>query len=79
MEDFTAANPGYHVNPKRVNGSAVETVSSQLKHTTGHNLTAANYESAKVTLLTRAQCNGKDTYHSASLYPRQSDLTTKKF
>ena len=59
VQDFTATNPGYNINPKRVNGSAVETIFSQLKHTTSGNLTAANYESAKVTLLTRAQCKGK--------------------
>ena len=65
---FTTTSPGYHVNPKRVNGSAVETIFSQLKHTTSSNLTAANYESAKATLLTRAQSKGKDAYRSATLY-----------
>ena len=74
VKDFTTTNVGYHVNPKRVNGSAVETLFSQLKHTTGSNLTAANYESAKATLLTRGQCKGQDTYRSAALYLRQSDL-----
>lgn len=50
---------------------------SQLKHTTSSNLTAANYESAKATLLTRAQSKGKDAYRSAALYLRQSDLSRK--
>ena len=72
VQDFTAANPGYHINPKRVNGSAVETIFSQLKHTTSSNLTAANYESAKATLLTTAQSKGKDAYRSAALYLRQT-------
>lgn len=74
VQDFTTTNPGYHINPKRVNGSAVETIFSQLKHTTSSNLTAANYESAKATLLIRAQSKGKDAYRSATLYLRQSDL-----
>ena len=76
VQDFTTTNPGYHVNPRRVNGSAVETIFSQLKHTSS-NLTAANYESAKATLLTRSQSKGKDAYRSASLYLRQSDLSRK--
>ena len=73
--DFTATNRGYHINPKRANGSAVETIFSQLKHTTSGNLTAAEF--TKATLLTRAQCKGKDVYHSAALYLRQSDLSRK--
>ena len=54
----------------RVNSSAVETIFSQLKHTTSSNL-IANYESAKATLLTRVQCKGKDAYRSAALYDDQ--------
>ena len=76
VQDFTT-NPGYHVCPRRVNGSGVEATFSQLKHTTSSNLTAANYDSAKATLLTRAQSKGKDAYRSALLYLRQSDLSRK--
>lgn len=77
VEDFTAANPGYYINPKRVNGSAVETLFGQLKHTTSSNLTAANYETAKATLLTKTQSKGQDSYRSTTLYLRQSDLSRK--
>ena len=49
VKAFTVAHPGYSVNPRRVNGSAVET----LLNTTGGNLTGVNYESAKATLLTK--------------------------
>lgn len=77
VEEFTSSNPGYHINPKRVNGSAVETLFGQLKHTTASNLTAANYETAKATLLTRVQSKGKEAYRSDALYLRQSNLTRK--
>ena len=59
------------------NGSAVETLFSQLKHTTASNLSAANYETAKATLLTKVQSKGKDDYRSDTLYLRQSDLMRK--
>ena len=73
VEDFLAANPGYHVNPRRLNGSAVETF-SQLKHTTGGHLMSVNYETAKATMLTKAQAKGKDSYRSSSLYLRKTEL-----
>lgn len=76
--DFISSNPGYHINPRRVNGSAVETIFGQLKHTTGGNLTAANYETAKATLLTKTESSkGKDTYRSQTLYLQKSDLMKK--
>ena len=50
MEDFLTANPGYHINPHRLNGSAVETLFSQLKHTTGGHLMSVNYGTAKATM-----------------------------
>ena len=77
VKDFTATHPGYYVNPRRVNGSAVETLFSELKHITGGNLSAANYESAKATLLTKRECKGQDSYRSDVLYLRQSELARK--
>ena len=78
VEDFLSTHPGYHINPKRVNGSAVETLFSQLKHTTGGNLTGVNYEPAMATLLTKRQTKGKEDYRSASLYIAESELIRKK-
>ncbi len=78
MEEFLSAHPGYHINPRRVNGSAVETLFSQLKHTSGGNLSAANYEATMATLLTKKQTQGKDNYRSTNLYVRQLDLRRKK-
>lgn len=77
VEDFLFQHPGYHINPKRLNGSAVETLFSQLKHTTAGHLTAANYEAAKATLLTKVQTKGKDEYRSDTLYLRQGDMLKK--
>ena len=80
VDQFTKAHPGYHINPKRLNGSSVETLFGQLKHTTSSNLTAANYETAKATLLTKLISKGKDEdYRSDTLHFRQSDLLKKEF
>ena len=32
ISDFLSSHPGYHVNPRRVNGSGVETLFGQLNH-----------------------------------------------
>ena len=64
-----------------VNGSGVETLFGQLKHTTGGNLTASNYETAKATMLTKGSIQGrkpKDDYRNTSLCIRQSQLRKKK-
>ena len=76
MEDFLTTHQGYHINPKRVNESAVETLFSQLKHTTGGHLSGVNYEAAKATLLTQTQSKRKETYCSTSLYIAQSEEIT---
>ena len=78
MEDFLAAHPGYNINPRRVNGSAVETLFSQLKNTSGGNLSAANYEASMATLLTKKQTKVRESYRSTNLYMRQLDLHRKK-
>ena len=54
-----SSHPGHHINPRRVNGSGVETLFGQLKHTTGGNLTRYSYETAKATLLTRRSVHGR--------------------
>ena len=58
VDDFLSHNPGHSVNPRRVNGSGIETLFGQLKHTTGGNLTSCNYETVKASILTRrARCS----------------------
>lgn len=81
VADFLPTHPGHHICPKRVNGSGVETLFSQLKHTTSGNLTGHNYETAKATLLTKRMIHGsktKDDYRSTPLNIRQSELKRKK-
>ena len=79
--DFLSSHPGHHVNPRRVNGSAVETLFGQLKHTTGGNLTSCNYSTAKATMLTKRAIHGrklKDDYRDTPLCVRQPELKRKK-
>lgn len=79
--DFLSYHPGHHINPRRVNGSGVETLFGQLKHTTSGNLTAHNYETAKATMLTKGVVQGmraKDDYRNVPLCIRQSEMRRKK-
>ena len=79
--DFLSTHPGYHINPRCVNGSGVETLFGQLKHTTGGNLTGTTYETAKATLLTKRSVHGrksKDEYRDTPLHIRQPELRRKK-
>ena len=80
MSDFVSRNPGQHINPQRLNGSAVETLFSQLKYITNSQLTAATYTTAKASLLTKQSVCGtrpKDDYRDTDLYIRQSRLRKK--
>ena len=61
ISDFLSSHPDYHVNPRQVNGSGVETLFGQLKHTTGGNLTGHSYETAKAALLIRRSVHGRKT------------------
>ena len=74
--DFLTSHPGYHINPRRVNGSGVVTLFGQLKHTTG----GCSYETAKATLLTKRAVHGrktKDDYRDTPLNVRQAELRKK--
>ena len=66
VEDFLATHQGYHINPKRMNG--IETLFSQLKHTTGGHLCGANYEAAKAMLLTHKQTKGRIAQQVCTLH-----------
>ena len=81
VSDFLLTHPGHHVNPKRVNGSGVETLFGQLKHTTSGNLTGHTYETAKATMMTKRQVQGgkkRDDYRDTPLNIRQAKLLRKK-
>ena len=78
--DFLTAHPGYYINPRRVNGSGVETLFGQLKHTTCGNLTSCNYATAKATMLTKRSIHHKtkqDDYRDTPLNVRQTELRRK--
>lgn len=78
--DFLSTHPGYHINPRRVNGSGVETLFGQLKRTTGGSLTGSSYETAKATLPTKQSVQGrksKDDYRDTPLNIRQAELRRK--
>lgn len=81
VSNFLSTHPGYHVNPRRLNGSGIETLFGQLKHTTGGNLMGYSFETAKATLLTKRSVQGRksaDDYRDTPLYIRQQTLRQKR-
>ena len=73
VSDFLTRNPGHHINPKRLNGSAVETIFGQLKYISGGRLTATTCETVKASLLTKHCVHGmctKDEYKNTELFIR---------
>ena len=81
-EEFFALHPdGYYVILLRANGSAIETIFSQLKHASGGSLSAVNYETARAQLLTRRSVHGthvKEEYRNAPIYVKESELPIRK-
>ena len=57
-EHFIQQYPGYAVYPLRLNGSAVETIFSQLKFITCGHLSAVNFATARANLITRYSVHG---------------------
>ena len=58
-EDFLKSHPGYFIYPSRLKDSAVETIFSQLKYSTGGNLMSTNYASASASLLIKGCVSGR--------------------
>ena len=80
-EEQISKHPGYYVSPLRANGSAVETLFSQLRHASGGNLTSVSYAPARAQLLTKRSVHGPritEGYRDAPLYIKQSELPMKK-
>ena len=80
--NFTARHPGYYVAPLRLNGSAIETLFSQLKFISHGDLSATRYPQALASLITRGSIHGRpvarsSSYRDAVLYVRQHDLTKR--
>ena len=59
-ENFFRRHPSeeHYIIPVRLNGSAVETLFSQLKYSTGGHLSSTNYSSARSSLLVKRQVRG---------------------
>ena len=80
--DFLSQHPGYTIFPIRLNGSAIESFFSKIKHTTSGHLSSTNYASARAALLTRGTIGDKkhkDDYRSAPLHERAHPLRQKKY
>lgn len=79
-KDFTTQNPGYYISPLHLNGSAVETLFSQLKFISHGS--ATRYPQALASLITKGSIRGQKvagscTYRDATLYVRQHELTKR--
>ena len=78
-KEFLSLHPGYYVAPLRANGSAVETIFSQLKHGSRSGLTAVSYGPARAQLLTKRHVLGYvDQYRDAPLYIHTNELPIYK-
>lgn len=81
-EHFLKEHPGYFVSPLRVSESAVETLFSQFKYSSGGKLDAANYGySGAISLVkqvTSTHPSGKD-YRDGQLHINNLPLTKKVY
>ena len=64
-DDFTARHPGFYVAPLRLNGSAIETLFSQLKFISHGDLSATRYPQALASLITRGSIHSRPLAGSA--------------
>ena len=80
-EDFLHRNPGYTIYPVRLNGSAIETLFSQLKYAAGGHLSGVNYASARASILTWGNVKQRrsGTYCSAPLHIRRHPLHKTRY
>ena len=74
--DFIATyGNNFFLSPKRLNGSSIETLFSQLKYISGGKLSAVNYQHAKDAYLLKVDIHGKHygepDYRNVPLYLRQ--------
>ena len=76
-QSFLHTFPGYYIWPLRLNGSALETIFSQLKFSMNGHLTSVNYAPALATLKLKRQIHGwrgKYVYRRTPLYVRELPL-----
>ncbi len=80
-KNFLERHPGYTIYPIRLNGSAIETFFSQLKHVTSGHLSSVNYATARAAVLTRGSIKGRvrGEYRNAPLAIRQHPLQRTRY
>ena len=77
---FLEKYPGYYIWPLRLNGSALETIFSQLKFNMNGQLSSVNYPAALTTLKLKRRIHGrrgKFVYRRTPLYVREIQLKRK--
>ena len=76
---FQKYENNFFLAPKRLNGSAIETLFSQFKDIAGSKLSATNYATARASYLMKVAIHGRrhaeEDYRNVPLYIRQLDLT----
>ena len=82
--DFTSAHPGYTIYPVCLNGGAVETFFSQVKHATSGQLSLLNYAIVRGAVITRGSVHDKLRHHrgdyrNAPLFIWKHDLKRKPY
>ena len=83
-EEFIQKHLGYTIYPVRINGSAVETFFSQVKHATSGHLSATNYATARSAVITRGSVHGKlrrhrGDYRNVSTVHQRTSAEEKKY
>jgi hypothetical protein len=56
VKDFVSRNKGYCIVLSRINGSAVESLFSQLKYSVAGKLTSINYGAARAAVMVKSNC-----------------------
>jgi hypothetical protein len=57
VKDFVSRNKGYCIVLSRINGSAVESLFSQLKYSVAGKLTSINYGAARAAVMVKSNCH----------------------
>lgn len=82
-EYSTSKYPGYKIVPVRLNGSAIETLFSQLKHVTSGQLSGVNYATARAAVMTHGSVSEKkrqtDSYRNTQLHIRKHPITRTNY
>lgn len=76
-QDFLTRNPGYYIQPVRINGSVVESLFSRFKYHANGNLSSVNYRGCVAKMIISDAVKGGETYRTSSV-DLHGILTKKK-